>query len=215
MKRSEVALVIVAAAAMTISCGSAPAPAAVATGDGEVPHIGEGGVPQFEVDPGWPQIPPQFRVGPGSAVTGDDQGHVWVLTRPKVVASLPEMKADTKRKPAPPVMEFDQSGKYVQGWGGESGPGYQWPSNEHGLTVDSKGFVWIVGNADGKSNNPSNLPNDNQVLKFTRSGEFVRRSARAVRPAVTRPRSSEGPPALPTRPRRTKYSFRTATATRG
>ena len=33
--------------------------------------------------------------------------------------------------------------------------------------------MWIVGNADGKSNNPSNLPNDNQVLKFTRSGEFV------------------------------------------
>ena len=101
------------------------------------------------------------------------QGHLWVLTRPKVVANLPEMKADSRRKPAPPVMEFDQSGKYVQGWGGERGPGYQWPSNEHGLTVDSKGFVWIVGMADGKSNNPSNLPNDNQVLKFTRSGEFV------------------------------------------
>jgi DNA-binding beta-propeller fold protein YncE len=171
MKRSAVTLVMVAAAAMTISCGSAPA--AVATGDGEAPHIGEGGVPQFEVDAGWPQIPPQFRMGPGSAVTGDDRGHVWILTRPKVLANLPEMKADPKRKPAPPVMEFDQSGKYVQGWGGESGPGYQWPSNEHGMTVDSKGFVWIVGNADGKSNNPSNLPNDNQVLKFTRSGEFV------------------------------------------
>ena len=40
-------------------------------------------------------------------------------------------------------------------------------------TVDSKGFVWVLGNADGKSNNPANLPNDNQVLKFTKDGKFV------------------------------------------
>jgi hypothetical protein len=70
-------------------------------------------------------------------------------------------------------MEFDQQGNFIQGWGGESGPGYQWPSNEHGMTVDSKGFVWIVGNADGNMNNPAGLPNDNQVLKFTRAGKFV------------------------------------------
>ena len=74
---------------------------------------------------------------------------------------------------APPVMESDNAGNFIQGWGGESGPGYQWPSNEHGITVDSKGFVWIVGNADGKSNNPANLPNDNQILKFTKAGKFV------------------------------------------
>jgi DNA-binding beta-propeller fold protein YncE len=70
-------------------------------------------------------------------------------------------------------MEFDRAGNFIQAWGGESGPGYQWPSNEHGLTVDSNGFVWIVGNADGKTNNPANLPNDNQVLKFTKAGKFV------------------------------------------
>jgi len=75
--------------------------------------------------------------------------------------------------PAPPVMEFDNAGNFIQGWGAESGPGYQWPSNEHGITVDSKGFVWVVGNADGKSNNPANLPNDNQILKFTKAGKFV------------------------------------------
>ena len=39
--------------------------------------------------------------------------------------------------------------------------------------MDSKGFVWIMGNADGKSNNPANLPNDNQILKFTKAGKFV------------------------------------------
>jgi len=70
-------------------------------------------------------------------------------------------------------MEFDNEGNFIQAWGGESGPGYQWPSNEHSITVDYKGFVWILGNADGKMNNPASLPNDNQVLKFTRDGKFV------------------------------------------
>ena len=33
--------------------------------------------------------------------------------------------------------------------------------------------MWVVGNADGKRNNPANLPNDNQILKFTKAGKFV------------------------------------------
>ena len=70
-------------------------------------------------------------------------------------------------------MEFDNDGNFIQGWGGESGPGYQWPSNEHGISIDEKGFVWITGNADGTENNPANLPNDNQILKFTNDGKFV------------------------------------------
>lgn len=175
MTRDLASLVVaLATSALTLACESTPQRTTPRTDARlEAPHIGEGGVPLFEVDVSWPHIPAQYRIGPGSAVTGDDQGHVWILSRPKVLAALPEMQADTARKPAPPVMEFDQHGKYLQGWGGNSGPGYQWPSNEHGLTVDIKGFVWIVGNADGTSNNPAKLPNDNQVLKFDRSGQFV------------------------------------------
>lgn len=158
-----------------VGCRSMTEDAALAVvADNAMPHIGEGGVPQFEVDTRWPHIPQEYRIGPGSAVTGDSNGHVWILSRPKVLASLPEMMTDSARKPAPPVMEFDQDGQYVQGWGGESGPGYQWPSNEHGLTIDTNGFVWIVGNADGSTNNPAKLPNDNQILKFTRQGQFVK-----------------------------------------
>jgi hypothetical protein len=160
------------AASATSSCSSPPA-TSIESARGDAPHIGEGGLPQFEVDPAWPGIPAEFRIGPGSAVLGDEQGHVWILSRPRVAAAIPAAQADPRRKPAPPVMEFDQSGTYIRGWGGESGPGYQWPANEHGMTIDSHGFVWIVGNADGRSNNPAGLPNDNQVLKFTRTGEFV------------------------------------------
>ena len=41
---------------------------------------------------------------------------------------------------------------------------YEWPENEHGLHVDHRGFVWIVGNA---------IPQDGQILKFTKAGRFV------------------------------------------
>src|SRR5579863_5512298 len=139
----------------------------------QAPHIGEGGLPQFEKDPNWPKVPAKWKMGFGSAVTVDADDNVWVLSRPHTLVNPRSTSPDTKSTPAPPVMEFDNAGNFIQGWGGESGPGYQWPSNEHAITVDYKGFVWIMGNADGTRNNPANLPNDNQVLKFTRDGKFV------------------------------------------
>jgi hypothetical protein len=131
------------------------------------PHIGEGGLPQFERNPAWPKVPAKWKMGFGSAVAIDADDHVWVLSRPH---TLPHTQAAIA---APPVMEFDNAGNFIQGWGGESGRDYQRPSNEHAITVDYKGFVWIMGNADGASNNPAHLPNDNQILKFTKAGKFV------------------------------------------
>jgi DNA-binding beta-propeller fold protein YncE len=136
-------------------------------GPAQTPHIGEGGLPQFEKEPAWPKVPAKWRMGFGSAVAIDADDHVWILSRPH---TLPAAQAGMA---APPVMEFDNAGNFIQGWGGKSGPGYQWPSNEHAITVDYKGFVWIMGNADGASNNPAHLPNDNQILKFTEAGKFV------------------------------------------
>ena len=65
------------------------------------------------------------------------------------------------QKQAPPVLEFDQAGNYIQGWGGP-GAGYDWPVSEHGIFVDYKGYVWIGGSG-----------NDDQILKFTKTGKFV------------------------------------------
>ena len=139
----------------------------------QAPHFGEGGLPQFEKDPDFPKVPAKWRMGFGSDVAVDAQNHIWILSRPHTLAHPRSTPPDLVSVPAPPVMEFDDQGNYIQSWGGESGPGYQWPSNEHGITVDNQGFVWILGNADGKSNNPANLPNDNQILKFTKEGKFV------------------------------------------
>ena len=130
---------------------------------GEAPHIGEGGLPQFAEERGWLKLPAKWRLGNTSAVSVDAQGHVWVLHRPR---TLPE---NLRATAAPPVLEFDSAGNFIQGWGGPAGLGqtaaaYEWPENEHGLHLDAKGFVWIVGNA---------MPQDGQILKFTKAGKFV------------------------------------------
>jgi len=110
-------------------------------------------VPKFEVDPAWPKIPNGWTLGQVSSAASDEQNNIWILHRPKTVK--PGVKT------GPPVMEFDESGKYIQGWGG-TGEGYDWPSTEHGIYVDYKGFVWIGGSG-----------NEDQILKFTKAGKFV------------------------------------------
>jgi len=85
-------------------------------------------VPKFEVDPSWPHIPNGWALGQVSSVASDPDGNIWIFHRPRSVK--PGVKT------GPPVMEFDQAGNYIQGWGGQSGDGYTWPSTEHGITVD-------------------------------------------------------------------------------
>jgi DNA-binding beta-propeller fold protein YncE len=116
-------------------------------------------LPTFKVDPSWPKkLPNNWVAGPASGITVDAQDHVWVITRPREIVK-PEDKGKTA---APPVLEFDGAGNYIQGWGGP-GEGYEWPDAEHGVTVDYKGNVWIAGR--GKD--------DDQILKFTNTGKFV------------------------------------------
>jgi len=113
-------------------------------------------VPKFQVDPSWPKLPAQWAWGQVSSVSVDDRDHAWILQRPRSV------RTDQKEMAAPPVLEFDAAGNFVQGWGGP-GEGYDWPEIEHGIYVDPKGFVWIGGN--GKT--------DHSLIKFTKAGKFV------------------------------------------
>jgi DNA-binding beta-propeller fold protein YncE len=132
------------------------------------------GVPTFQVDPSWPKMEGHFGAE-GNWIFGSIGGiavdptndHVWVLQRPRSLDSHETFAAQTPPVsdccvPAPPVMEFDVAGNFIQGWGGP-GPGYDWPDSEHGITVDYRGNIWIAGN--GKR--------DNQVLKFNKAGKFL------------------------------------------
>jgi hypothetical protein len=174
MKRNGLIGVILAGMVLLWLTARSPRPA---FGEGAsadaAPHIGEGGLPQFEKDPNFPKVPSKWRMGFGSDIAVDSQDHIWILSRPHTLAHPRSTPPDLVSVPAPPVMEFDNDGNFIQAWGGQSGPGYQWPSNEHSITVDYKGFIWLLGNADGTMNNPASLPNDNQVLKFTKDGKFV------------------------------------------
>jgi len=131
-------------------------------------------VPNFQVDPSWPKMEGHFGVK-GNWIFGSIGGiaidpatdHLWVLQRPRSLDSHESSAAQNPPEsdccvPAPPVMEFDAAGNFIQGWGGP-GPGYDWPDTEHGITIDYRGNVWIAGN--GKR--------DNQILKFTKAGKFL------------------------------------------
>jgi hypothetical protein len=124
-------------------------------------------VPRFEVDPRFPKpMPNGWYQGMSIGVSVDAQDHVWIVHRPDSVSAT-EAAADEKTgtccSKAPPILEFDQQGNLLRHWGGHDGPGYQWPSSNHGITIDYKGNVWIGGNGG----------DDGEVLKFTQDGKFL------------------------------------------
>ena len=66
-------------------------------------------VPRFKVDPTWPKVPSQWILGIVSSSNVDAQGNVWVLHRPLTLS------AEEKPKVAPPVLEFNAAGDFIQG----------------------------------------------------------------------------------------------------
>jgi DNA-binding beta-propeller fold protein YncE len=125
-------------------------------------------VPMYQADSSWPKMEGHWIFGSiGGIAVDPTNDHVWVLQRPRTLADDEKYAAQTPPladccAPAPPVMEFDSAGNLIQGWGGP-GSGYDWPASEHGITIDYRGNVWVLGNGEG----------DNQVLKFTRTGKFL------------------------------------------
>src|SRR5580693_7817022 len=106
-------------------------------------------VPRFEPDPLWAQaLPNKWVTGQIGGVAVDSHDNVWVFHRPATIpdgekaASLNPPQAECCI-PAPPVLEFDRNGKFLQAWGGPgptpvSSGGYEWFTSEHGIFVDNK-----------------------------------------------------------------------------
>jgi DNA-binding beta-propeller fold protein YncE len=128
--------------------------------------------PHFEVDPMWPKpLPNHWLYGNVIGVSVDSRDHVYIIHRTDITAgNIDRKEAYAALTPpsseccqvAPPVVEFDPDGNMVKAWGGP-GEGYDWPTSNHGITVDSKGIVYIGGNGQ----------NDGHILKFTREGKFI------------------------------------------
>ncbi len=133
--------------------------------------------PRFEVDPMWPKpLPNHWIYGNVIGVGVDTRDHVYIIHRTDI---LPQGNIDRKEayaaltppaseccNPAPPVVEFDPDGNMVKAWGGQKDlpEGASWPTSNHGITVDSKGIVYIGGNG----------ADDGHILKFTRDGKFIK-----------------------------------------
>jgi DNA-binding beta-propeller fold protein YncE len=138
--------------------------------------------PRFEVDPFWPKpMPNNWVLGQAIGVGVDERDHVWIVHRGDNPANLDntELAFPPARNGlrvseccigAPPVIEFDPAGNVVNAWGGPVKTGeYEWPTSNHSIVVDHKGFVWIGGNG----------PGDAHILKFTRDGKFVAQYGKA------------------------------------
>ncbi|MGE3958942.1 MAG: hypothetical protein AB7H96_19675 [Vicinamibacterales bacterium] len=126
--------------------------------------------PRYQVDPFWPTLPQGLILGQVSGLTVDARDHIWIIQRPWSLES--DEKAQNPEaeccREAPPVMEFDADGHYIQGWGG-NGAGYEWPKDEHGIFVDHKNNVWLSSAGGPRLRERT----ENHILKFTRDGKFL------------------------------------------
>jgi DNA-binding beta-propeller fold protein YncE len=149
-------------------------------------------VPSFKVDASWPlEMPNHWIMGAVTGVFVDAKQHVWVTHLPEVLteeelyeepwnvvpppaagarggaaaAAAPKerpVQMGTCCKAAPPILEFDQQGKLVQGWGqGSYDDMTDWPREPHGIFVDHNDFVWVGSY------------NRHRVMKFTREGKHL------------------------------------------
>ena len=125
-------------------------------------------LPTFEVDKSWPKVPPNMKIGDVSSIAVDAQDNIWTLNRPRT------LKDADKAMAAKPIVIFSANGDFIRQWGGD-GPGYEWPQREHGILIDSKGFVWLGGNSCPTNGLAGLRPvADDQLLKFTQDGKFVK-----------------------------------------
>jgi hypothetical protein len=101
-----------------------------------------------------------------TGISVDHMDHVWFLNRGQAAQPI-ELTAEGTPSPAlccvrgPEMIELDPQGNVVHAWGG---PGYhpKWPIRLQTVIADTKGFVWVSGEA-----------NQDSILKFTRDGKLV------------------------------------------
>jgi sugar lactone lactonase YvrE len=102
--------------------------------------------PKFKFDPDWPKpLPNKWKMGGVTGLAVDKDDNVWVLDRPndltdiELEAELTPPIADCCVRP-PAMIHIDKSGDVLGSFD---------PPQGHGMTVDSKGFVYIGNTVNG------------------------------------------------------------------
>jgi hypothetical protein len=153
-------------------------------------------VPRFEVDPLWPKpLPNGWVFGSVIGLSMDAHDNIWIVHRP---GSLDKEDSTGTRgeasccTAAPDVMEFDEAGNVLHHFG--KAAGHDWPTSNHGITIDKDGNVWMGANgaaqpgpppgsaaqfAPGAAGAPveggveKGIYHDSFLLKFTQDGKFL------------------------------------------
>jgi DNA-binding beta-propeller fold protein YncE len=179
---------------------AAIAPQSSRAADATAPHIGEGGVPQFEREANWAKVPAAWTHGAvGTSVAVDENNHIWMLSRPNALklggdvtkTLLGGGKPQDLPASAIPgsVIEFDETGKVVQDWSSKGGKGFVWPSNEHGIGLGPKGSLLFLGFKNGAMNQ------ETQLLRFSKNGKFISSIGKPDEPGSNKAESLNGPTA--------------------
>ena len=116
--------------------------------------------PRFEVDPLWPRpLPNHWVIGQTIGLDVDSHDNVWIIHRPGTFDSSGKETYAMTTPPsaecciaAPDVLEFNPAGELIGHWG--KAEGHDWPSSNHGITVDAKGNVWLGANGGGQTTPP-------------------------------------------------------------
>src|SRR5882762_6351266 len=105
--------------------------------------------PKFKFDPDWPKpLPNKWKMGGVTGLAVDKDDNVWVLDRPndltdiELEAELTPPIADCCVRP-PAMIHIDKSGDVIGSFD---------PPQGHGMTVDSKGFVYVGNTVGGMGN---------------------------------------------------------------
>ena len=155
--------------------------------------------PTFVVDKLWPMpLPKHWIIGSVTGIAIDARDHLWVAHRAASLNLRTEIglaatppSAEECCLPAPPILQFDATGKLLTSWGGP-GQGYDWPTSIGGIAVDDHDNLWITAAGvpepaaaaagamgvvaraapgAGPANEP---PSDAHILVFSSTGQFVR-----------------------------------------
>jgi hypothetical protein len=159
-------------------------------------------VPWFQADPFWPKpLPNHWVLAMTIGLSMDAKDNVWILHRPQTLEQKESYATRNESDcctAAPDVLEFDPAGNLLRHWGRDQvkGNGHDWPSSNHGITVDQDENVWIGGNGapqpTGASpgsaeqfaprpNAPAPAPyaggtpiyHDSFILKFSPDGKYL------------------------------------------
>ena len=109
-------------------------------------------VPWFEADPYWPKpLPNHWVLAMTIGLSMDAKDNVWIVHRPQTLEQKESYATRNEADcctAAPDVLEFDPAGNLIRHWGRDQvkGNGHDWPSSNHGITIDNAGNVWLGGN---------------------------------------------------------------------